>query len=238
MTEAVAALPEPPRLGGAIRAALSDFYFNSLRLVGANLVWSAVLFGLYVVGLAWPFGALILSPVLALPVAGIFRLGAQITRGEMTSFDDALDAWRRFGRDALVLGAAVVATGLILVVNVVAGIEEGGYLGLALATLAFWGLAIGSTGLLVAWPLLVDPRRPGIGLGEVVRLAGLLVLAFPIRFGALALVVGLFLVASMIAFAALAMLSVSLAALVSARYVLPASDRFEAQMTARARIRT
>ena len=28
-----------PRIGSALRAALTDFYFNSGRLVGANVVW-------------------------------------------------------------------------------------------------------------------------------------------------------------------------------------------------------
>ena len=230
------ALPGSPRLGGAIRAALSDFYFNSLRMVGANLVWSAVLGLIYLVSLAWPFGALVLLPVLALPTAGIFRLACQIVRGEMSTFADALLGWTRFGARALVLGAIVVLGAAVLGFNLAAGLDLGSFVGWTLATLSFWGLAVGATVVVVAWPLVVDPRREDQRLAAGLRLAGLLVLAFPLRFGAMTLIVGLFLIASTIAFAALAMLSVSLAALVTARYVLPAGDRFEALMAARARV--
>lgn len=234
---AIADLPAAPALGRAIRAGLSDLYFNSLRMVGANLVWSGVLGCLYLVYLAWPFGALAASPLLALPTAGIFRLAALIVRGEMSSFADALGAWRRFGARALVLGVLVLLAGVVFVVNVAAGLDASGYAGWSLATLAFWGMAVGSAVAIVAWPLLVDPRRDDRDLAGTFRLAGLLVLAFPLRFAALTLVVGTFVVASTIAFAALAMVSVSIVALVVTRYVLPASDRFQFQMAERARVR-
>ena len=234
-------LPAAPRLRRAIRAALSDFYFNSLRLVAANLVWTGVLVGLYLLFLVWPFGAIVLSPILALPTAGIFRLAVRIVRGEMASFGDALEAWRRFGRRALALGAAVIGGAAVLVINVVTGLADGGLVGWSLATLAFWGLAVGATLTTVAWPILVDPRRESLAARDAFRLAALLVLAFPLRFGALTAVVVVFVLVSVAAVAAVATVSISLAALVTARYVLPASDRFEAQLagtTERARARS
>ena len=230
-------LPALLRLRGALRAALSDFYFNSLRLVAANIVWSSVLAGVYLVFLVWPGGAIMLSPILALPTAGIYSLSSRIVRGEPASVSDALEAWPKFGARAIGFGAAVVALALVLSVNIVVGFAEGGFVGWAIATLAFWGLAAGSTVALVAWPLLVDPARPDRPLREGLRLAAYLVLAFPARFGAMTLLLGAILVASTVAFAALVTISVSFSALVSARYVLPASDRFEAQMQVRARAR-
>ena len=68
------------RLGGAIRASFSDYYFNSMRLVPANVVWGAGLVGIVLVALVWPLGGLLLLPLLALPTAGIFRLAARIVR--------------------------------------------------------------------------------------------------------------------------------------------------------------
>ena len=35
--------PALPGLGTVVRAALSDYYFNSMRLVPANLVWGFAL---------------------------------------------------------------------------------------------------------------------------------------------------------------------------------------------------
>ena len=50
-----------PRIGAVVRAALTDFYFNSGRLVVANLIWGAAAVGLWLVWLVWPIGALILA---------------------------------------------------------------------------------------------------------------------------------------------------------------------------------
>ncbi len=72
--------PSVPRLGVAIRAAFTDYYFNSMRLVSANVVWGAGLVVIVVVGLVWPLGGLLLLPLLALPTAGIFRMAARIVR--------------------------------------------------------------------------------------------------------------------------------------------------------------
>jgi len=90
---AVPSLPREPRLGGAIRAALSDFYFNSLRFVAANLIWTVVLVFLWVGFLATP-PAVLLTPLLAFPTASIFRIAGFVHRGELASFWDGLAVWR------------------------------------------------------------------------------------------------------------------------------------------------
>jgi hypothetical protein len=63
-------------------------------------------------------------------------------------------------------------------------------------------------------------------------LAGLLVLAHPIRLGAVGLALAAFLALSTIAIVALVTVSVSFAALVTSRLVLPAADRLEASLAA------
>jgi hypothetical protein len=99
-----------------------------------------------------------------------------------------------------------------------------------LATMAGWGLLALVAYALIAWPILTDPRRDAQPLRDRLRLAGLLLAAHPVRMAGLALLIGLILVLSTVAFAALLTISLSYVALVSARYVLPASDRLEARL--------
>ena len=81
-------LPAPPSLSGTLRASISDFYFNSWRLVPANLIWGL---GLAIVYLAsftfWP-AAVVLAPLLCLPVVSMHRIGGRIVRGGDVSLSD------------------------------------------------------------------------------------------------------------------------------------------------------
>ena len=61
-----------------MRAAAIDFYFNSWRLVPANLVWSVLLLAVLFAALVW-LPLLLLLVVLALPTAGMFRIAAKVT---------------------------------------------------------------------------------------------------------------------------------------------------------------
>ena len=47
----IGTLPRPPRLGRVIRAALSDTFFDSIRLVAVNLTWGATLVAIVLVAL-------------------------------------------------------------------------------------------------------------------------------------------------------------------------------------------
>lgn len=223
-------LPAAPTFGRALRTALTDFYFNSWRLVPANVIWGVGLVALYVVWLISPIGAVLLAPLLAFPTLGIFRVAALIVRGEPASFWDALRAWRREFVPTLLAGAAAVASTLVLGTNVAVGILSAGVVGWAVATLAAWGLIVAAIAAVCFWPLLVDPARSGEPARSRARLAGLLVVAFPVRLGALAAILGVVLVASTVAFAALVTVSIAYCALVACRYVLPAADRLEARL--------
>lgn len=228
------ALPQAPRLGSAARDAAVDFYFNSWRLVPANVVWGCLLLGLILTGAYQAVGALLLSATLAIPAAGIYRLAALIVRGEPVAFSDALEAYRQYLRPALALGVLGTVGSTILLINVATGfLTLGNPLGWAIATAAFWGLVILWTWLLALWPLVVDPRRDGTGLRENMRLAGALVIAFPLRIGALALLTTVVMAVSTVLFAALITIAVAYCALLGCRYVLPAADRLEGRATVR-----
>lgn len=224
-------LPPAPTLRGALRAGASDLYYHSIRVVPANVV---VGLGLAIAAIlsirGGPVPALIVVALLGVPVAGLAQLGANATRGRDVNLFDVVDPVRR--RPLVVLGAGVAFTlaAFVLVVNVVSGVLTGNIVAFALGTLAGWGL-LGLFALGYAfWPLLVDPERAGRPALDVLRLAGLLVLAHPVRLGALALLLTVVLVVSTILFAALLTVSVGFVLLVAARFVLPAADRLEARL--------
>jgi hypothetical protein len=225
-----ARLPAAPSLGGAIRGAFSAFYFNSWRLVPANLAWGAGLIALYGLALGSPVIALMASPLLALPTIGLFRLAALIVRGEPVALSDAFDAWRTFLAPALALGVAAVLAVTVFATNIVIGITGGGVGGWVIATLAAWGLLVTALLLLAVWPLLVDPWRADLPVRGRLRLAAMLVLAHPVRVVVLALLCGALLVVSTIAFAALIMVGMAFVAVLTTDYLLPAADRLEARI--------
>ena len=221
-----------PSLGGAVRLALTDAYYHSWRLVPTNIVWAAL--AVVLATLAWlsPIG-IILLPLLALPTAGIFRVTTRIVRGEAVSFWDAIDAWRADVGSTLLIGFAAVATVIVLGANTVTGLESASPVGWALATLAAWGLLALWLMAWTVWPIVADPRRAGTPLRDRLRLAALLVLAHPVRIGAMAAALALFLALSAVAIVAFVSVSVALAALVACRYVLPAADRLELRLAGR-----
>lgn len=223
----------PPTIRGAVRAALGDAYYHSWRLVPANALWSVVALGL-AVAIAITSAGLILAPLLALPTAGIFRLTARIARGEAASFGDALDAWRADVRRTLAVGGLMTVAVVVLGANVVIGLSSGSPLGWGLATLAGWGLVALVLLAWTIWPVLEDPRRAHQPVRDRLRLAALLTLAHPFRIAGLAVALAAFLLASAVAIVAIVTVSVSLGALVACRFVLPAADRLEADLAARA----
>jgi hypothetical protein len=225
--------PAAPRLGAALRGAAIDLYFNSWRLVPANLAWSVCLVVILALAASVSLLALLLLPLLALPTVGIYRMASLIVRSEPVALSDAFSAWPRFGGPALALATALLVAGSMFGFNVVTGLLRSDVAGWSLATLALWGLVVVAMTASVTWPILVDPRRETLGVRARVRLALLLVLAHPMRFAALSLVLGLIVVISTVGFAALLTVSVSYVALVAARYVLPAADRLEARLSAR-----
>ena len=218
-----------PSVGRAIREGLGDLYYHSWRLVPGNVLWSFTALAIVLAVVVSPLGLAAL-PVLAIPTAGLFRMTTRVARGESVSFWDAAAAWRTELGGTLVLGAGLAVVAVVLGTNVVTGLASGTPLGWALATLALWGLVAAWLFAWTAWPIVTDPWRAGWPFRERVRLASVLLLAHPIRIAALGVALALFLGISTVAFVALLMVSVAVAALVAARYILPAADRLDRQI--------
>lgn len=218
-----------PTLGRALRSAASDFYFNSWRLVPANLVWGTVFITILIAASIVP-GLALLTPLLALPTVGIFRIAALITRGHNVSFWDGLAAWREYFAPTILLGVGLAGCATVFATNVVLGLASDNAVGWTLSTLAFWGLVATWVFGWTAWPMVVDPARRDEPIPARLRVAVLLVLAHPVRMLALGALLAVLLAASAVAFAALVSISVAFSALVACRYVLPAADRLEARL--------
>lgn len=224
-------LPPAPTIRSALRAAAIDLYYHSIRLVPVNV---ALVLGGLVAGVAWaeagPAIALPLATLLAVPLAGLARLGALAARGDDVNLANVLDPVRERPRAVLAAGAALLLAATVLGTNLVTGLLAATPLGMALATLAFWGLAVTLAWGFAFWPLLVDPSRGGRPSGEAARIAALLVVAHPVRFGALALILSALLLGSFVLFAAFLTIGIAFVLSVACRYVLPAADRLEHRM--------
>lgn len=225
------ALPPPSGVARVVRVALSDFYFNSGRLVAANVVWGGAAIVLWLSWLVSPLMALMLAPLLVFPTAGIFRVAARIVRADgQGSFRDTLTAFRADARSTLLLGLTAVAASLILGTNAVVGLTQTEPIGWVVGTFAAWSLIILWCGAIVAWPLIVDPRRADQSLRQRLRLGGLLLVAHPARFALLGAIIAVVVLISTVLLAALLTISISYIALIACRCVYPAADRFEARL--------
>jgi hypothetical protein len=199
--------------------------------VPANVAWGAGFLGVLAVAF-WlsPALALLVAPLLCLPLVGIARLAAQIVRGDDVVLSDITTAMRIHGLMALAAGVVFEVATLVAATNVVAGMSGGGAIGWAFAMLAVWGLAALWVGGLALWPLLVDPARDAMTVVARARLAGLVVLAHPARFASLGASVAVVTIISAVAFAALLSVSVAFIALVASRVTLPSADQLEARL--------
>ncbi len=227
----VGAAPAPASLGGALRAALVDFYFHSGRLVVANLAWGVCLIGILGLALFVAPVALALLPLAAIPAAGVARMAGTIVRGgEFVDARQFRAGMRRRGRAAFgTAAAAVVVTG-ILIVNVTSGMVQGGVPGWAFATLAAWGLLATWTWTFALWPLLGDPARDDRSLADLARLATTIVLVRPGRTVAGAATIGLLVMTSTALVIVLIGTGVAYASLVASHIVLPVADHLEVRV--------
>ena len=216
--------PGGPR--GAIRAALEQWW----PLLGANLVWTGLALLLAAAVVATPV-AIVLLPLLAVPTAGVFRVAGRVVRETgWVSLGDALEAWRTDIARIVAIGAAFVAGWAILVLNVAIGTGLGSVLGWAIAIVSAWAL-VGSWLLLwTVWPLLTDPSRVERPTRTTLRLAGLLVLAEPIRVGLLGVALAVLLSLSVITIVPFVTVAMAVSALIAGHVVLPAADRLEGRL--------
>ena len=222
-------MASPPRVPGireAMRLALVDLYQHSIRLVPVNLAWGLgliVVLGLTTAGAMWL--AILVAPLLALPLVALARLAGEIVRGEEVVLSDAWRAIGELGVRAVVVGALVVGVVLVLGSNVLLGLAEGTAPAMAIAVAAGWGLVAIGLVALPFWLLLADPSRHGRGLAAPLRECAALLLVEPSRLIVLAAVVSVVLVVGTLLVAAILTVGVAYAVLVTARVVLPAADR-------------
>jgi hypothetical protein len=210
---------------------LSAYYYNSWKLIPANIIWGAVLLLTAFLLTAVPLvGLLLFLLVLPFPTAGLFRLAALIQRGQPSHVSDAL-AWRAFGRRALGTGLVVGVVSVVLGFNVFIGISSLDVMGWALATSAFWGLIVVWLVAAALWPLLFDPERAGEPVGVLVRLAFVVALMRAARYLLLMAALAVVLVVSTILFVALLTVSIAYFALAMAAYAIPMADRIEGRRT-------
>ena len=216
---------------GVVRAALSDLYFHSMRLVGLNLLWGLGLLAIVFAALAWSPVSLVLTPILAIPAVGTFRMAARIVRQEgdrSISGVLATSASRAIGTVAS--GGAVLIAVIVLGSNAVIGLSGTQPFGWLLGTLAVWGLVLLWAVCLVALPLLADPLRADDSLGERMRLAVAVLLAHPRRFAVVGASMAVFVVVSAVLTIVLLTTSLALAALIACRIVYPLADRQDLAM--------
>jgi hypothetical protein len=214
-----------------VRAATSNFYFNSMRLIAANVIWGALLLltgalALTSLGIA----LLVFVLILPIPTAVIFRMAALIQRGQPVAMSDAL-AWRVVARRGIGAGLIVGSATLVLIYNIIFGFGSYSTFGWAFGTSAAWGLVVLWFVAASVWPLLFDPERQDEPITGLIKLAGYIILVKPGRYLLLMLVVGAVLFISTILAAAIVTISMAFAALVLAAYAIPAADRIEQRRT-------
>jgi hypothetical protein len=224
-----------PGLRASFRAAAVDFYYQSIRLVPANLFWGLTFLAWLAVAVAsGPLVTLVAAPLVAIPYVAVARLAALTARGRDVVLSDVVAAVRAYGVAAIVAGVVATVLVAVLASNVVLGAQLGGLAGWLLSTLA----AAGLVGLWVFsvpfWVLLVDPEREDQPVRSRLRLAALLMVAAPGRLSWLALLLAGLLLVSTVAFVALLTIAPAYASLVAARYVLPLADRLERWLDGRA----
>lgn len=222
-------VPPPPRLGRALRAATVDFYYNSWRFLGANVVIGLMLvvIALLSMGSVLTLAAL---PLVAVPAAGTMRMATRLVRDGHTDFGDFTEVVRRPGR-ALAVGLVQSLVMVVLVADLFVGAAIGGIFGTLLLVSALYGIGIGWMYAAIAWTLALDPERDGEPLRVALRLALIVLVAHPLRVGGALALIGLVLLLSALLIAPVVTFTIGLAWLAIARYVLPVADRIEGRAT-------
>jgi uncharacterized membrane protein YesL len=219
-------LPAAPRIGRVLRTSGEDLYYHGVRLVPANVAWGI---GLIVtsVALSRSILGLVLVLVLLPLTIGLMGMATTLVRERTLVMGDLVRSIRTEFAARLALGLAQLALFALAVVDLLVGIQLAGLGGLVLIVTALYTLAATWVVGVVAWPIVMDPLRVGDPLRRRLRLALILVVAHPVRLGALALLLAGLLVAGTVLTAAIVTFMVAYVSLVAAHFVLPAADRME-----------
>jgi hypothetical protein len=211
--------------GSALRAALSDFYRHSWRLMLLNTILSLVAIAVVLTALWVPL-TLVLAVVVGPLAAALMHCAVSLAQTEDLRLPDELAGLRMHWRRGLALGllsGGVTAAGLVAL----AFYWGSGPLGLPLAIFVLYVLGLFWLVQLVLWPLAVfDPTAP---LSAVLRRAALSFFARPLEtilLAAALLVVNLAgLAAALLPFLTL---TIAYSFLAAAHFALPPSPLREA----------
>jgi hypothetical protein len=130
-------------------------------------------------------------------------------------------------RRVIGLGLAQLLVSALLVADLSIGMRIGGLFGAFLAVSAAYGLALLWTLAVVTWPLLLDPLRDDEPWGAQLRLAGLLIIARPVRHGLLALLLGVVVIVATITAAAIVTFALALVFLIAANDATAVADAWQ-----------
>jgi len=222
-------VPPPPRLWRVLRESTSDFYFNSWRFLGANILIGALLVVTLFVA-AWHPAGLLLGTLLLFPAMGTMRMATRLVRDFHTDLGDFADAVRR-PWPLLGVGLVQLAMLVVLVGDILIAAAWRSWAGTLLLVGAGYGLLAVWTYALVAWPLLLDPERDRESLGTRLRLAFVVILVHPVRIGLFGLLVAGLLAVSTALVAPILTFSVGVVWIAIARFILPVADRIEGRAT-------
>lgn len=220
------AFPAAPRLGSVLRIAAEDLYYHGVRLVPVNILWGI---GLLMVAFALArsvLGLVLIIGMVPLTV-GLMGMATILVRERTLVISDFIRSIRTDFVPRMALGVAQLVLMALATFDLLLGLQLAGVAGLILVVVALYTLLAAWIVAVAAWPVVMDPVRNGEPLRGRLRLAVMLVLAHPLRTGALGLVLAALLVVSAVLTAAIVTVAVAYAALVAAHFVLPAADRLE-----------
>jgi len=218
-------------IGQAVRLAAVDFYYNSWRFVPANVAWSIALLAILFAAVTWT-PAIVLAVLLAMPIAGMHGMAAQLARDEPAGLSDFVEGMRRFGLRATGLLAVAAMLAAVLVTNLFTGIGSDSPLGWFVGATALWGLVALAMFVVALWPVLVDPSREATPLRRRLQLAAMVVVGRPGRLFLLTALIAATLIASTALLGVIVLVGVAYASLLATRWVLPAVDELEARYEA------
>jgi hypothetical protein len=209
-----------------VRIAAQDLYYHGVRLVPANVAWGIGLIVTSVVLSRSVLGLVLVLGLLPLTI-GVMGMAATLVRERTLVMGDLVRSIRTEFVPRLALSLAQLALFGVAAIDLVVGLQLGGLIGVVLVVTALYTVMATWVVGVVAWPIVMDPLRVGEPFRRRLRLAVILVVAHPVRFGALAiLLAGLLAVGTVLA-AAIVTFMVAYTSLVAAHFVLPAADRLE-----------
>jgi uncharacterized membrane protein YesL len=224
------AVPAAPRLGRVLRLAGEDLYYHGVRLVPVNIVWGIGLLTVAYAVVRSIWGLALVVAMVPLTV-GLMGMATIVVRERTLVMSDFIRSIRTDFGPRMALGVAQLTLVAVASFDLLIGLQLAGVAGLILVVVALYTLLATWILAVVAWPIVMDPVREGASIRARLRLAVILVLAHPLRMGALGLVLAALVVASTILTAAIITFAVAYAALAAAHFVLPAADRLEGRQT-------